>query len=132
MLAGIQGQVTRAEGQSLNRAFAFRARKFLAPDHARGLMLKKDEKKSMEGEKTVENLCKDLCNISRTLQFFSSCMEANCIPKEERYLYINEKIFCALWNLKVASLFDKIQAVHLTAKKGNYMENYIKILTAPK
>lgn len=82
MLAGIQGQVTRAEGQRLNRAFAFGAKKFLAPDHARGLMLKKREK-SMKGENTVENLCKDLCNISRTLQFFSSCMEADCIPKEE-------------------------------------------------
>lgn len=90
MLAGIQGQVTRAEGQSLNRALAFGARKFPAPDHARGLMLKRQEK-SMKGEKTVENLCKDLCNISRTLQCFSSCREADCIPKEERYLYINKK-----------------------------------------
>jgi len=30
------------------------------------------------------------------------------------------------------SLFGKIQAVHPAAKKRNTMENYTKILTAPK
>lgn len=45
MLADIQGKVTRKEGQSFNRAFASGARRFLAPDHATGPVLKKMRKK---------------------------------------------------------------------------------------